>query len=180
MGDFGAVTNIEEMDELQHQFHHLQLRDKTSSEPILVIIASSSLDRASFLSLCFLEETTDCGVNVESTGVIDGVVPRDEYRDEMDMTSMSQIAKRVQPKSTPPFNLFEVSVIKVAEEIQIVLAPELMKDVVVGDDLFEEIFSSIEGVSNFMDPPLSFDILSGFISRPKDVYDFASMDLSVF
>ena len=89
MGDFGAVTNIEEMDELQHQFHHLQLGDETSSAPILVIIAPSSLDQASFLLLCFPEKTTDCRVNVESTGVIDGVVPRDEYRDEMDMTSMS-------------------------------------------------------------------------------------------
>ena len=130
--------------------------------------------------MCFPEETNDCGVNVESTGLIDGVVPRDEYQDEMDMTSMSQIAERVQPKSTSPFNLFKVSIIEVAEEIQIVLALELMKDVAVGDDLFEDIFNSIEGVSNFMDPPLSFDILSGFISRPDDVYDSASMDLSVF
>ena len=73
-----------------------------------------------------------------------------------------------------------MSIIEVAEEIQIVLAPELMKDVAVGDDLFEDIFSSIEGVSNFMDPPLSFDILSRFISRPDNVYDSASMDLSVF
>ena len=31
-----------------------------------------------------------------------------------------------------------------------------------------------------MDPPLSFDILSGFISCPDDVYDSASMDLSIF
>ena len=130
--------------------------------------------------MCFPEETNDCGVNVESTGLIDGVVPRDEYQDEMDMTSMSQIAERVQPKSTSPFNLFKVSIIEVAEEIQIVLALELMKDVAIGDDLFEDIFNSIEGVSNFMDPPLSFDILSGFISRPDDVYDSASMDLSVF
>ena len=30
-----------------------------------------------------------------------------------------------------------------------------------------------------MDPHLSFDILSGFISRPDDVYDSASMDLSI-
>ena len=159
IGDFGVVTNIEEMDELQHQFHHLQLGDETSSAPILVIIAPSSLDQASFLLLCFPEKTTDCRVNVESTGVIDGVVPCDEYWDEMDMTSMSQIAERVQPKSTSPFDLFEVSVIEVAEEIQIVLAPELMKDVAVGNDLFKDIFSSIKGVSNFMDPPLSFDIL---------------------
>ena len=53
MRDFGVVTNIEGMDELQHQFHHLQLGDETSSAPILVIIAPSSLDRAIFLSLCF-------------------------------------------------------------------------------------------------------------------------------
>ena len=31
-----------------------------------------------------------------------------------------------------------------------------------------------------MDPHLSFDILSGFISRPDNVYDFTSMDLSIF
>ena len=53
MRDFGVVTNIEGMDELQHQFHHLQLGDETSNAPILVIIPSSSLDRAIFLSLCF-------------------------------------------------------------------------------------------------------------------------------
>ncbi|RVW18453.1 hypothetical protein CK203_105228 [Vitis vinifera] len=31
-----------------------------------------------------------------------------------------------------------------------------------------------------LDPPISFDILSRFISRPDDVYDSASMDLSIF
>ena len=45
--------------------------------------------------MCFLEETIDCGVNVEPTRVIDGVVPRDECRDEMDMMSISQIAEMV-------------------------------------------------------------------------------------
>ena len=29
MGDFGAVTDIDGVDELQHQFHHLQLGDET-------------------------------------------------------------------------------------------------------------------------------------------------------
>ena len=56
--------------------------------------------------MCFPEETIDCGVDVGPTGVIDGVVPHDEYWDEMDMTSMSQIAERVQPKSISPFDLF--------------------------------------------------------------------------
>ena len=130
--------------------------------------------------MCFLKETIDCGVDVKSIGVTDGVVPCDEYRDEMDMISMSQIAKMVQPEPTSSFDLFRVSAIEITEKIQTVLAPELMEDVVVGDDMFEDTFSSIEGVSDFLDPPLSFDILSGLISLYNDVYDSASMDLSIF
>ncbi|KAL6325955.1 hypothetical protein AAG906_038446 [Vitis piasezkii] len=107
------------------------------------------------------------------------IVPHDEYRDEMDM-SMSQIVEVVQPEFASPFDLFGVSAIEVAEETQIVLAPELMEDVTVGDDEFEDTFGFIEGASDFVDPPLSFDILSGFISRSNDVYDFVSMDLSIF
>ena len=55
MRDFGVVTDIEKMDELQHQFHHLQLGNETSGAPVSVMIAHSSPDRANFLSLCFLE-----------------------------------------------------------------------------------------------------------------------------
>ncbi|RVW44135.1 Transposon Ty3-G Gag-Pol polyprotein [Vitis vinifera] len=60
------------------------------------------------------------------------------------------------------------------------LLQELMEDVTVGDDLFEGTISSIEGTSDFMDPLLSFDILSGFISRSDDVYDSSSMDFEHF
>ena len=144
------------------------------------MIASSSPNRVSFLSLCFPDDTTDCGVDVEPTGVIDEVVPRDEYWDETDMMSMSQITEMVQLKPVSSFDLFGMSAIEIVEEIQTVLAPELMEDVVVGDDMFEDTFSSIEGVSDFLDPPLSFDILSGLISLYNDVYDSASMDLSIF
>ena len=48
--------------------------------------------------------------------MIDGVVPHDEYRDEMDM-SMSQIGEMVQPEPTSSFDLFGVSAIEIAEEI---------------------------------------------------------------
>ena len=89
MGDFGIVTDIEEVDELQHQFHHLQSGDETFGAPVSMMISHSSPDRANFISLCFPEETTDCGVDVEPTGVTNGVVPCDEYRIEMDMMSMS-------------------------------------------------------------------------------------------
>ena len=53
MGDFGAMTDIERVDELQHQVHHLQLGDETSGAPVLVMIAPLSANQASFLSLCF-------------------------------------------------------------------------------------------------------------------------------
>ncbi|RVX06289.1 hypothetical protein CK203_027488 [Vitis vinifera] len=102
------------------------LGDETSGTLVLVMIALSSPYQASFLSLCFPDETTDCGVVVEPTKVIDGVVPHDEYRDEMDMMSMSQITEMVQLEPTSPFNLFGVSAIEVTEEIHTVLAPELM------------------------------------------------------
>ena len=144
------------------------------------MIAHSSPNRASFLSLCFSEETIDCGAVVKPTEVIDEVVSHYEYWDEMDMLSMSQIAKMVQPEPASTFDLFRVFAIDVAKEIQTVLAPKIMEDVTVGDDLFEDTFSSIEGASDFVDLSLSFDILSRFISRSDDVYDSASMDLSIF
>ena len=34
MRDFDVVIDIEGVDELQHQFHHLQLGDETSGIPI--------------------------------------------------------------------------------------------------------------------------------------------------
>ncbi|RVW66312.1 hypothetical protein CK203_066367 [Vitis vinifera] len=136
MGDFDAMTDIEGVDELQHQFHYLQLGDETSSAPILVMIAPSSPDRASFLSLCFPEETTDYGVDIEPSEVTDGFVPRDEYWDEMD---------------------YEYEL-----------------------DCRDGTFGFIDGASDFVDPPLSFDILSRFISCSDDVYDFVFMDLSIF
>ncbi|RVX07120.1 Retrovirus-related Pol polyprotein from transposon 297 [Vitis vinifera] len=86
MGDSSTMTDLERMDELHHQFHHLQLGNETSGAPVLVMIASSSPGQASFLSLSFPDETTDYGVDFEPTRVTDGVVPLYGYRDEMDMS----------------------------------------------------------------------------------------------
>ena len=46
--------------------------------------------------------------------------------------------------------------------------------------MFEGPIGPIEGVSDFVDPPLSFDVLSGFVSRSNDVPDSSFMDLSIF
>ncbi|RVW12713.1 hypothetical protein CK203_111455 [Vitis vinifera] len=52
---------------------------------LLMMITPPSLDRASLFSLCFPDETTDYRVVIEPADMIDGVVPHDEYHDEMDL-----------------------------------------------------------------------------------------------
>ena len=47
-------------------------------------------------------------------------------------------------------------------------------------DLFEGTIGPVEGVFGFVDPLLSFDVLSGFISCSYDVHDSSFMDLSIF
>ena len=43
-----------------------------------------------------------------------------------------------------------------------------------------EDLAHVVGESDSMGPPLSFDILSGFVSHSNDVLAFSSMDLSIF
>ncbi|RVW19308.1 hypothetical protein CK203_093810 [Vitis vinifera] len=138
MGDFSDVTNIEGVDELQHQFHHLQLGDETFDALVSVMIAPSSPDRASFLSLCFPDETTNYG-----------------------------IAKMVQHEPASSFNLFGVSAIEIVEEIQTVLAPELIEDVTVGDDEFEDTFGFIEGTFGSLYSPAPSAYLTTLVEYPE-------------
>ncbi|RVW58511.1 Transposon Ty3-G Gag-Pol polyprotein [Vitis vinifera] len=56
----------------------------------------------------------------------------------------------------------------IAEEIQTAFAPESTEDVIVVDVLFDGPVGLVEGVSDFVDPPLSFDVLSGFVSHSDD------------
>ena len=79
-----------------------------------------------------------------------------------------------------PFDIFGVSVIEIAEEIQTALALEVTNDVIVIVDLFDGPVGPVEGVSDFVDPPLSFDVLSGFVSHSDNVHDSSFMDLNIF
>ena len=94
------------MDELQHMLHQMQMGDETLGVLASVTIVLPSSDRANLFSLCFPNETTDYGVVIEPTDMIDGVVPRDEYRDEMDMLSISQFLDVVQREPFSPLELF--------------------------------------------------------------------------
>ena len=58
---------------------------ETPNASAFMMIAPPSPDRGNLFFLCFSDETTDYGVDIEPTDMIDGAVPHDEYRDEMDM-----------------------------------------------------------------------------------------------
>ena len=90
-----SVVHTDREIELQHLFHQLQLSDEAPDTFVSMVITPTSLDRASMLSLCFLEEIIDDGVVVDPIEMIDGVVPHDEYRDEMDMMTVIQITNIV-------------------------------------------------------------------------------------
>ena len=46
--------------------------------------------------------------------------------------------------------------------------------------MFEGIVSPVERASDLVDPPLSFDVLLGFVSCSDDVTITSFMDLSIF
>ena len=130
--------------------------------------------------LCFPDEIDGHGTFVEIRDIVDGVVPHDEYIDEMLAMSLSQIEEIALLELTSPFDLFGVSILEIAKEIQATPTSEIAEDVITVDGLFDGPVGLVEGVSDFVDPPLSFDVLSGFVSRHDDVFDSSSMDLSIF
>ncbi|RVW63423.1 hypothetical protein CK203_055894 [Vitis vinifera] len=75
--------------------------------------------------------------------------------------------------------IFSGYLIELAEESLTAPALELLRTIVF-DDLIDSHVGIVEGASDFVDPPLSFDVLSGFVSRSDIVSDVSSMDLSIF
>ena len=100
--------------------------------------------------------------------------------DEMLALILSQIEEIVQPELTSPFDLFGVSFIEIAEEIQTAPTSEITEDIIAVDDFLDGPIGLVEGMFDFVDSSLSFDVLSGFVSHHDYVSDFSSMDLSIF
>ncbi|RVW68307.1 Retrovirus-related Pol polyprotein from transposon 17.6 [Vitis vinifera] len=162
--------------------HHLMGSSEDSAPPRKPSFSasSSSYNRTSLMTLCFPDEIDDHGTFAEIGDVVDGVVPRDEYVDEMLAMSLSQTEEMAPPELASPFDLFGVSVLEIAEEIQVAPTPEVVEDVIVAVDLFDGPVGLVEGASDLVDPPLTFDVLSGLVSRHDYVSDFSSMDFSTF
>ena len=96
--------------------YQMQMGDETFGVSAFVTIAPPSLDKANIFSLCFPDETTDYRVVIELADMIDGVIPHDEYRDEMDMLGINQFLDAVQLEPFSPLEFFRVSIIEIVEE----------------------------------------------------------------
>nr|CAN83915.1 hypothetical protein VITISV_022301 [Vitis vinifera] len=174
-GIVGGLSTTQEA-ELQRIVQQLRLRDGAPGPSTSVLIAPSSPDRTSLMTLCFPDEIDEHGTLAEVGDVVDGAAPHDEYIDEMLALSLSQIEETIQPGLTSPFDLFGVFVIELAEESLTVPALESVEDLIVFDDLIDSHVGIVEGASDFVDPPLSFDVLSGFVSRSDIVSDIFDID----
>ena len=157
------------------------MSDRAPGPSISALIAPPSPDRANLMMLCFPDEIDDHGTFAEISDIVDGVVPCDEYIDEMLTLRLSHIEETVQPRLASSFDLFGVSTIKLAEESLTTPTLEPIEDVIADvDGLLDGPVGLVEGVSDFVDSPLSFDVLSRFVSHPDYASEFSSMYLSVF
>eukprot|EP00261_Vitis_vinifera_P037221 XP_019078464.1 PREDICTED: uncharacterized protein LOC109123373 [Vitis vinifera] len=135
-GIIGGLSTTQEA-ELQRLVQQLQLSDGAPGPSASVLIAPPSPDRTSLMTLCFPDEIDDHGTFAEIGDVVDGAVPHDEYVDEMLAMSLGQTEEIAPPELASPFDLFGVSVLEIAEEIQVAPTPEVVEDVIVAVDLFD-------------------------------------------
>ena len=85
------------------------------------------------------------------------------YTDDMDFRGMGRILDAAPRGAHSAFDISGVSV----------LDDESFLDVITSD------FTSVEGASNSMDPPLSSDTMSGFVTRFDDISN-GNNDMSIF
>ncbi|RVW71025.1 Retrovirus-related Pol polyprotein from transposon 297 [Vitis vinifera] len=139
-GIIGGLSTTQEAG-LQRLVQQLHLSDGAPGPSASVLIAPPSPDRTSLMTLCFPDEIDDHGTFAEIGDVEDGAVPRDEYIDEMLAMSLSQTEEIAPPELASPFDLFGVSVLEIAGEIQVAPTPEVVEDVVVAVDLFDALLA---------------------------------------
>ena len=85
-----------------------------------------------------------------------------------------------QPEPDSALSYFRVLALRDDEDAPPTPNDDAITDDVIVDIESPDILGHVVGESDSMDLPLSFDVLSGFVSRSDDVLAFSSMDLSIF
>ena len=159
--------------------------------------------------MCFPEETPDYDLPMDLGDTTDGVILPDTYMDKMDMIDTSHILDIAPHELHSAFDMFGVSAIDSNDVtlydactdamdmintgcILDVALPgphsafhafgismlEFDDDGFVASDVTHDVFF-VEGAFDSVDPPLSFDIMSGFVTRFDDV-SYGNNDMSIF
>ena len=158
-------TDIQHI-ELHQLFSQLQLRGGAPNTST-TLIAPPSPKWSSVLTMCFPNEIAD----YEG---IDGVMSSDNYVEELLQMVISQLELDFS------LSYFRVLALRDDEDAPPTLDDDAITDDVIVDIASLDILRHVVGESNSMGPPLSFDILSGFVSRSDGVLAFSSRDLSIF
>ncbi|RVW66310.1 hypothetical protein CK203_066206 [Vitis vinifera] len=203
------ISEVVEVEDLQWTLGQIYLGTGIPKTLDVMIVAPSSPDRASMLSICFLEDVSDYDILMDTVINADGVTLLDAYTDEMDMIGVSRILDAIPHDPHSNFDLFGVSVIDTDDvtlydactnEMDMIGIGRILDGVPHGPrsvlDMFGAFMLEIDdddsstvvtpdvitvgGVSDFVDPLLSFDTMSGFVIRFNDVAGGNNNDMSVF
>ena len=198
-----------EIQGIQHALGQVCLNSKTTKPLEAMIVAPPSLDRANAFSMCFLEEIPDYDLPMDLGDETDGVTLPDTYMDEMDMIGTGRFLDTAPRGPHSSFDMFGVSMIdsdavtlydactdamdmigigrildvsspgpRFAFDVIGISMLEFDDDGLVATDITHDTVP-VEGASDFVDPPLSFDTMSGFVTRFDDISD-GNNDMSIF
>ena len=194
---------------IQQALRQMCLSSKTIEPPETMIFSPPSPDRASVFSMCFPEEVPDYDLLMDLGDDIDGVTLPDTYMDEMDMIDTGHILDTAPHGPRSAFDMFRVSMIdfdvvtlydactdtmdmigtgqildassptsRSAFDVFGISMLEFDGDGLVATDITHDTIS-VEGASDSVDPPLSFDTMSGFFTHFYDIFD-GNNDMSIF
>ena len=198
-----------EIQGIQQALGQMCLSSKTTEPPGAMIVAPPLPDRASVFSVCFPEEVPDYDLPMDLGDGPDGVILSDTYMDAMDMIGTGRILDIAPRGPHSAFDMFGVSMINTDDVTLYDACIEAMDMIDTGRILdaspprprsaFDEFGISmlkfngdglvatdithdtvyVEGASDSVDPPLSFDTMFGFVTYFDDISD-GNNDMSIF
>ena len=203
------VSKMGEIQGIQHALGQICLNSETTKPLEVVTVTPPSPDRASVFSMCFPEEIPDYDLPMDLGDETDGATLPDTYMDEMDMIGTGHFRDTAPRGPHYAFDMFGVSMIdsdamtlydactdamdligtgsildvsppwpRFSFDVFGISMLEFDDDGLVTTDITHETVS-VEGASDSVDPPLSFDTMSGFVTRFDDI-SYGNNDMSIF
>ncbi|KAL6333875.1 hypothetical protein AAG906_039285 [Vitis piasezkii] len=153
-GGIDHISETVEIQDIQQALGQMHLSSGITEGSGVVIVAPLSPGRASMFSMCIPDEDFDYGLLMDSGGGPDEVTLDDAYTDEMDMMGIGCILN--------------------ATLHRLHYMGMTITDVATSGFIF------IEGASDHVDRPLSFDFMSGFVTCYDVMSNGNNNDMSLF